>query len=733
MKKTSFIHTYLIFSIVFFLIAALFAVSVSAEPVEMDAVSEAVPSNNVLYMSAFDSPLAMKGVSGSSNSLKQILAENGAYIQFSRISSNISGIGISHPTNTIPAGTYKFTGYFRMMYVDEVTALRVAFYDKDGNGTTIRVYPTSDEWMKVEYYVTLDAELDYIKICGAEDARYIQPYCIDNFSLVSESMPSGYDNKTAWGTFVSPDQAEKSQVDSLFDYPAFNEEFESQYDVQGVIVNLDADAFITSAGGVSETTLREYALGYAGSHVTDFMICLNNMNATYPSEVWTDLAEKYLQTEENGYEVDYSNDPKAKGAYDHFIVDGNDYIKTFCETFPEVGINPWISIRMNDLHREVPTSVLVSEFWHNNPQFYRVTYSDSAVSSWYRPAFDYTHEEVREYFLGFINEALNRYDSYGIELDWQREITLWYPGGEYNGLEILNDFMREVERLVSVYEEVREHEIKICVRVASDIETNYKLGLDVITWASGGIVDMVIPTGHYATTDNTMPISLWTSVMHPYGVTVAPCIEINQRSTPSSEIINHTLETYNGIAATFLSQGADKIALYNQYLGAAGSKIEAKHKVSTDDNTVEGTWRHWNIVSTIGSYDKLMTKNRRVILTYNDTYPFWEKSTAQLPISAVGGEVVTLRIPLGDVPTGAKVTLKFASSAPGDTNPHEVYVNSVRASFVGTEIATDTQTENALVCYSVTASVIRNGYVVAEIIPNVDTTIDYAEVRVDVK
>lgn len=732
MKKIGSINFYLIFCAIFMLIVMSLSVSVSAEQAVFDAVSEAVPSDNVLYMSDFDSPRALNGVSASSSSLKQILADNGAYLQFSRIPINTSGINISHPTDTIPAGTYKFTGYFRMMYVDEVTALRVLFCDKNGNSQRINVYPTSDEWMKVEYYVTLEADLDYIRICGMEDARYIQPYCIDNFSLVSESMPSDYENKTAWGTFVSPVQAENSQVDSLFDYPVYNDEFESQYDVQGVIVNLDADAFISSAGSATEEALREYALGYSGSHVTDFMICLNNMNATYPSEVWTDLAEKYLMKEENGYTVDYSNDPKAKGAYDHFITNGLDYIKTFCETFPEAGINPWISIRMNDLHREVPTSVLVSDFWHKNPQFYRVGYSSTAVNSYFKPALDYTHEEVREHFLSFINEALNRYDSYGIELDWQREITLWYPGGEYNGLEILNDFMREVERLVGVYEEVRGHEIKICVRVASDIETNYKLGLDVITWASEGIVDMVIPTGRYATTDNSIPVSLWTSVMHPYGVAVAPCIEINQLSGTSTTI-SHTLETYNGIAASFLSQGADKIALYNQYIGAIGSKIETKHKVSTDDNTVAGTWRHWAIVSTIGSYDKLMTKNRRVILTYNDTYPFWEKSSAQLPVSAVGGEAIMLRIPFGDVPIGATVTLKFAASAPNDTVPPVVYINSVRAKFVGVEPCNDGYTENAIVCYSVPASAVNDVYVVAEIIPSHDITIDYAEVRVDVK
>ncbi len=731
MRKLSFVNLRIMLCTALLIVASL-AVSVAAEPAEIYAVSEAVPSDNVLYRTDFDSPYSLNGVSASSDSLKQVLSDNGAYLQFSHIPINTSGINISHPTDTIPAGTYKFTGYFRMMYVDEVTALRLLFVDKNGASQRINIYPTSDEWMKVEYYVTLDAPLDYIRVCGAEDARYIQPYCIDNFSLVSESMPSGYDNKTSWGTYVSPVEAERSQVDSLFDYPAFNEEFESRYEVQGVIVNQDADAFVSSAGSASEQTLREFALGYADSHVTDFMICLNNMNATYPSEVWTDLAEKYLQTEENGYAVDYTNDPKAKGAYAHFIVNGLDYIKTWCETFPEVGINPWISIRMNDLHREVPTSVLVSEFWHKNPQFFRVRRSNTAVSSYFRPAFDYTHKEVREYFLSFINEALGRYDSYGIELDWQREICLWYPGGEYSGLEILNDFMREVERLVGVYEEVRGHEIKICVRVASDIVTNYEHGLDVLTWASEGIVDMIIPTGRYSTTDNDIPVALWTSLMHPYGVAVAPCIEINQLSG-TNVIINHTLETYNGIAASFLSQGADKIALYNQYIGGIGAKIETKHKVSTDDETVAGTWRHWNIVSTIGSYDKLMTKNRRVILTYNDTYQFWRKSPAQLPVSVAGGEVVTLRIPFGDVPVGAKVTLKFAASAPNDTLVPKVYVNSVRAKYVGVEPCDGGYTENSIVCYSVPASAVNDGYVVAEIIPTYDVTIDYAEVRVDVE
>lgn len=183
------------------------------------------------------------------------------------------------------------------------------------------------------------------------------------------------------------------------------------------------------------------------------MLCVNNTNATYPSEVWTSLPEKYTQTVENGIAVNYRENPIAQNSFIHFVGKGEDYIKTFCENFKAVGINPWISFRMNDSHDHdagVRTSVLLSDFYHKNPQLRRVHHKDAATTSnkYYFNSMNYTYEAVREHMLALINEAMDRYgaDAYGIELDWQRDMWIWHPGGEYNGIEILNEFMREVRK-----------------------------------------------------------------------------------------------------------------------------------------------------------------------------------------------------------------------------------------------------------------------------------------------
>ncbi len=706
--------------------------TVSAAKAEFNAVTEEFPDDNVLYLSDFDSVYSLDGVAAPSNWLTQVRTPTGCYLQLSGITVNYSGFTITNPKKSIPAGLYKFTGYFRMMYEDEVTALRLSFRDTEGGSTTLKVYPTSDKWMKVEYYVTLAAPFASIGVCGEAAADYIQPYCIDNFSLVPvSSIPSDFVNSTSFGKKVSAAEAASSQVDSIFPFPKWDEEFESRYEVQGVIVNQDANALIggLAGSGGDAATFVNFAKGYAGSHVTDFMMCVCNMISTVPTDLpsWTDLIDKYYQTTENGVAVDYSNESHALGAYKHFKEKGIDYFDIWCKTFPTVGINPWISIRMNDIHGNTyETSPLLSDFYHENPQYRRVTHSNNAGTySGFNKALDFYHEEVRERMLDYINDMLSRYDCYGLELDYQREIRLWHHGYEYQGLDTLSEFMHEVDRIIEIYEEKYGHEIKLGIRCGSDIETNYDFGLDILTWAAEGILDLVIPTGRWDSTDNEIPVREWTSLLHPYGVTVAPCIEVQLRGES-----RHTLETYNGAAAAYLSQGADKIALYNEYLAAA-QYIRDKHRVFTEDESVGGTWRHWNIVSTIGSYEKLMTLNRRVILTYNDTYHVWRKSNSQIPQSVAAGETMTLRIPFGDVPIGGTVTLKFSADAPNDVFVPTVYINSKRATFIGSEAqAQGGYTTNRILCYSVPASAIDDMYVVAEITAENPLTVDYAEVYV---
>ncbi len=433
----------------------------------------------------------------------------------------------------------------------------------------------------------------------------------------------------------------------------------------GVIINQDATVIAKAASNAEG--YKNFALSFKDTQVTDYVISLNSVSA------------------------------------------GLTHVKALCETFPTVGINAWLSFRMNDAQdATVEPSSLLADFINKNPNYKRVKHGIN-TNKYFNNCLDYTYDAVREHMLGLINTALSNYDCYGIELDFQREIWLWYTGGEYNGIAILNDFMRDVDRLTKTYGAKYGHEIKIAVRCASDLLTNYEFGLDLGTWAAEGIIDQVSPTGRYSTTDNDIPVRLWASFAKPYGITVAPCIEKNIIPATGGKTGTQTLETINAAAANFISQGADKVYLFNYHTGT--------------DSTFTET------VNTVGSLDKLMTLNRKMILTYNDTHQRWAKSNAQLPVSVAKNTTVAIRVPVGDIPSNATVTFKFSVSAAQASNP-TVYINSESANYVGTE--TTGYTADTLLVYNVPAGAYDDTYVLAEITLPTAATINYAEVYVKV-
>ncbi len=314
-----------------------------------------------------------------------------------------------------------------------------------------------------------------------------------------------------------------------------------------------------------------------------------------------------------------------------------------------------------------------------------------------------------------------------------REITLFHIGGAYKGLDILNEFMREVDDLVAIYEEKYGHEIKIGVRVASDPVTCYDFGLDVITWAAEGIVDLVNPTGRFLTTDFDMPIRLWKSILGPHNVELAAGIEqfyAPYRDHPSMfGEKRYTLDTMAACAANYYSQGADKIYVYNYFY----DMTPVEH-VSTNTTlySVTSPQGYWNVLTSLGSYDKVMTFNRRHLITFNDTHQTWVQDNTQLPKEVLRNQLVQFTIAVGDVPESADAILKFTSSEWNGfhaENPPTVYINSVEAEFIGFE-STIAMSDYKMLCYKVPEEVKNDGRIVFEVLSSYKFTVDYAEVFV---
>ncbi len=527
---------------------------------------------------------------------------------------------------------------------------------------------------------------------------------------------------------------------------------EAKYKVNGIMLNLD-NTIHGYPAMTCQQDANDWANQFKGTHITDVVMNFSESQCIFPDEEFGWYGAKYLQKMENGHPVDYSH---LKDWYEHFMVHGRDYLKYLSKALPEAGINMWLSMRMNDAHDRTSkeTSMLFSDFYHKNPHLRRVQYP-SQIEGYFSKCLDFGKEEIRKHYLGLMDRALDRYDVYGFQFEWQREIRLWHIGGEYNGTEILNQFHRDAKAIITKYEKKYGHKIKFSVQVAPDLYTNYEFGLDVMRWVSEGLVDMVVPKGRFSTTHNEMPVAHWKSLLEPYGVELAPDIDANIHcGVSNAPRVNHDFETYAGTAALYLSQGADKIQTYN-ILPLMDHRFQDDDKVGEytldvyqpKESTYPrmGSRRYWMLFTSLGSYDKLMTMNRKVLPTYNDVAPNWGMKgirDVQLPRElSTDTSACLLHIGMGDVAEGSKVTLKVGASVIDADNPPVVYVNSQPTKFIGVEAAKEYYyTANGMYCYELPKEVYGDMFAVAEIqAPNVkgseeekvEMTVDYAEIYIE--
>ena len=205
---------------------------------------------------------------------------------------------------------------------------------------------------------------------------------------------------------ISYDGASQRVTVKGFERPEWKPEDELQYEIQGIIINEDFDSLSSMNENTTVETIQNFVRSWEGSHVTDYMLNIFSQIAAYPSEVATDVVDKYYRTEEQGYAVDYKSNKDILMGKVMFETKGIDYIAVMMEELPKVGINPWLSFRMNDAHNVSTKETMYhfSDFFYENPQFRRVLHG-STTNTYYDALLDYSHKEVREYMLAIINEA----------------------------------------------------------------------------------------------------------------------------------------------------------------------------------------------------------------------------------------------------------------------------------------------------------------------------------------
>jgi len=227
----------------------------------------------------------------------------------------------------------------------------------------------------------------------------------------------------------------------------------------GIALNEDDGHFFGTHAGqtLDAAKVTSWVDGYAQGQVKELMFCPNAMRTAYASKVWDPTWLNY--------------DP-----------DGPDDQPLFKSLGPGGGKGP---------RRWIHTAWQLAQ---DGIDPYRR--ADVVVTDW---SLDYGHKEVRDHHMKLVRELIERYDFDGLELDWMRFGYHFRPGFEREGAPILTDFMVKVRRLLDKAQQKRGHKIKLGARVPSRPQTAAGLGMDAVTWARKGLVDMLVPTPFWAT------------------------------------------------------------------------------------------------------------------------------------------------------------------------------------------------------------------------------------------
>jgi hypothetical protein len=375
----------------------------------------------------------------------------------------------------------------------------------------------------------------------------------------------------------------------------------------GLALNEDDGHFFASRAEKEMTMegLTAFVDQYAGTQVSHLFLCPNAQRACYRSKVWDAIWEvgdqKVLATDAVGKEPE-------KWVRNVQLLDerGLNPYTIWIGRCREKGISPWLSMRMNDIHDvHEPTSFLHSTFRVKHPEYWRVPESDW---DWISRAFDYGHPEVRKHHMKLIRELFEMYDLDGLELDWMRFGYHFKPGWEQEGCDILTEFMREVRRLAKQASARRGHPVKVGARVPANPMAARGLGMDGVRWAKEGLVDMLVVTPFWVTTDFDIPLDLWRELLGPAAksIILAAGNELHLRPYWSQQHRLNDLESVCGFTAAMLDRGADQIYLFN-YMDSG--------------TTVADASEYPRLLREAGRLETVLDKPRRYAITYTDTWP----------------------------------------------------------------------------------------------------------------
>ena len=346
-----------------------------------------------------------------------------------------------------------------------------------------------------------------------------------------------------------------------------------------LIYNADADnMFLYAKPPMQPADLQSQVDQIADNGFTTLFMCANvGMTANFSGGI-VELSGTYLTPEQNEHVAKVAAEKAAtleRGVVNlrALVAAGHDPLGLIVDRARQRKLEVFITFRMNEIHLcnkpdIMPAPLMISRYWREHPEwrigklddppastYLSILEPANGVGRWLSGGLNYALPEVRKLRLAQLRECCERYPIDGLDLDFLRFPMFFRAGEETANVSTMTALIRQVREITNEVGRRRGRPLLLSVRVPSTPKQALAIGLDPMTWAREGLIDIVC-AGHMQRPVSPVAITEYRSALPP-SVPLYGSIDLHGgvASTRTAE--------YRRMAREFAQDKADGILLFN--------------------------------------------------------------------------------------------------------------------------------------------------------------------------
>jgi hypothetical protein len=347
-----------------------------------------------------------------------------------------------------------------------------------------------------------------------------------------------------------------------------------------LIYNSDADnMFIHAKPPMKPADVHAKVDEVADNGCTTLFMSVNEgMTMNFPGRV-VELSGTYLTPAQNEHVAKVAVEKAA--TLERCLVNlraliaaGHDPIGLIIDRARQKKLEVFISFRMNEVHLcnnpdTMPAPLLISRYWREHPEWHIGTPGDklnrtyteiigprlNPAFNWLPGGLNYALPEVRTLRLAQLRECCERYPIDGLDLDFQRFPMYFRAGEEMANVPTMTAWIRQVRELTRQAGRNRGRPLLLSVRVMPAPAQALAIGLDPVTWAREGLID-IVSAGHFLRPTSAVAIPEYRNAL-PANVPLYGSIDLH-----GTDVSTRTAE-HRRMARQFWKDKADGVLVFN--------------------------------------------------------------------------------------------------------------------------------------------------------------------------